>query len=182
MQRVFRRWIGALGSGLLASFLLLTNNSPARGETAVLECVADAVTSAGSIATKTREMKLPGVIFISFRTWNVTRWKVDSATLLLHIASGAAPTTVEIASIPEKWGEIEPPKFDAAKLKFVSLKTSAEPENWLAMEVPGGLVEDSAANRAHGFAIRFKPTRELVVHARESGTFSPYLIVTGALR
>ena len=146
----------------------------------MLECVADAVTSGGSIVTKTRELKLPGIIFISFRTWNVTRWKVDSATLILHIAHGKAPSTVEIAGIPAKWGEIEPPKIDIAKLKFVSLKASAEPENWLAIEVPGALVEDAAANRAHGFAIRFKPAGELVMHAKESGTFSPYLIVTGA--
>ena len=148
----------------------------------MLECVADAVTSGGSIDTKTREMKLPGIIFISFRTWNVTRWKVDNATLLLHIARGAAPATVEIAGIPDKWGEIETPKIDIAKLKFVPLKAAAEPENWLGMEVPGALVEDAAANRSYGFAIRFKPAGELVVHARESATFSPYLIVMGARR
>jgi hypothetical protein len=140
------------------------------------------VTSGATVETKTRELKLPGTIFITFRTWNVTRWKVDSATLLLHVARGNAPATVEIARIPAAWGEIEPPRFNPAKLQFVSLKTSAEPENWLAMEVPGALVEDSAANRAHGFAIRFKTPRDLTIHARESGTFSPYLIVTGAPR
>src|SRR5688572_13682588 len=182
MQRVFRRCIEPWGSGVFAVFLLLADNRPARAETAVLECVADAVASGGTIATRTRELKLPGIILISFRTWNVTRWKVDGATLLLHVARGEAPRTVEIATIPEPWGEIEPPKFDAAKLKFVSVKASAEPENWLAMEVPGGLVEDTAANRAHGFAIRFKAAKEFVIHARESGTFSPYLLVMGAPR
>jgi hypothetical protein len=171
-----------MGSGLLAIFLFLVESHPARAETAVLECVADAVVSGGSVETKTRELKLPGIIFISFRTWNVTRWKVDSATLLLHLARGVAPAAVEIASIPQAWGEIEPPQFDAGKLKFVSVKASAEPENWLAMEVPAGLVEDTAANRAHGFAIRVKGVKDVAVHARESGTFSAYLLVTGASR
>jgi hypothetical protein len=127
-------------------------------------------------------MKLPGMILINFRTWNVTRWSVDNATVLLHVARGEAPATVDIASIPNPWGEIEPPAVDMTKLKFTPQKLSSEPENWLSIQVPGKLVEDIAANRAHGLVLRLKPAKELVVHSRESGTFSPYLIVTGGRR
>jgi hypothetical protein len=180
MQRVLRRWITPLGSGLLVIFLHFAYSAPASAETAILECVADAASSGGAIAARGREMKMPGLILASFRTWNVTRWSVDKATVLFHIARGESPTTVELATIPQAWGEIEPPKLDVAKLKFVSQRASAEPENWMAIEVPGSLVEDIAANRAHGLVIRFK--KDLTVHARESATFAPYLIVMGTRR
>jgi hypothetical protein len=180
MQRVLRRWIVPLGSGLPAIFLLLAYSAAMSAETAILECVADAAASGGAVAPRGREMKMPGMILASFRTWNVTRWSVENATLLFHIARGEAPTTVEIATIPQKWGEIEPPRLDAAKLTFLSQKASAEPENWMAIEVPGSMVEDMAASRAHGLVIRLK--KDLTVHSRESGTFSPYLIVMGTRR
>jgi hypothetical protein len=178
-----RRWIEPGGSDLLAISLLLACAHAATAETAILECVADAVTSGASVAAHGREMKLPGSIFVSFRTWNVTRWRVDNATILLHVARGEAPATVDIAVIAQPWGEIEPPRGDdPAKMKFTTLKVTPEPEGWVSLQVPGKLVEDIAANRAHGLALRFKPAKELVIHSRESGSFSPYLIVMGAQR
>ena len=164
------------------AFFLGACSLPAPAETAILECVADAGSSGGVVTTRGREIKMPGMLLISFRTWNVTGWKVENATLLLHVSRASGLPAVELAAIPQPWGEAEPPRLDAGKLKFVSQKATDEPESWLAIEVPGSMVEDMAASRAHGFAVRFKPGKDLTVHTRESVSFSPYLIVTGTRR
>jgi hypothetical protein len=152
------------------------------GETAILECVADASSSGKNFVARDREMRMPGIALFNFRTWNVTRWTVQNATLFVHVSRGDAPATVELAAIPQKWAEIELPRLEPAKLKFVSQKVQKEPENWLAIDVPGSMVEDVAANRSHGFVIRINMPKELVLHSRESLSFSPYLIVSGSSR
>jgi hypothetical protein len=182
MRRLMRRWIAGFGSGLLIIFTFTACTFPSLAETAILECVADGGTSGGAVLTRGQEIKLPGMLLVSFRTWNVTRWNVESATLLVHIARGDAPITVELAAIPQPWGEIEPPRLDTAKLKFATQNATNEPENWLAIQVPGSMVEDVAANRAHGFVVRFKSGKDLTIHTRESVTYAPYLIVTGSRR
>ena len=165
----------------IACFSVITA-IPAHAETAILECTGDAAFPGGASTARARELRMPGMALFTFRTWNVTRWSVDKATVFLHIGRGDAPATVEVAVIPEKWAEIELPRLDPAKLKFVSQKAQGQPENWLEIDIPGSMVEDVAANRAHGFVIRFKAAKELVLHSRESVAFSPYLIVTGTGR
>jgi hypothetical protein len=161
---------------------LLFCSLPAAAETAILECIADAGLSEGAVNTRAPEVKSPATLLVSFRTWNVTRWKVASATIMLHVLRGDALPPVELATVPQPWGEIEPPRLDPARLKFVPQKATDEPQGWIAIEVPGSMVEDVAASRAHGFVVRFKSGKDLTIHTRESVAFAPYLIVTGARR
>jgi hypothetical protein len=146
-------------------------------ESAILECTADGLSAGAATDTRAREMKLPGIIFVNFRTWNITRWQIDSAQLFLHVARGDMPKQVEIAVIPNPWAEVEPPKIDAAKLKWVAHPAEAEPQNWLAVQVDTKLVEEIANSKGHGLAVRVK--ENVTIHARESTTFVPYLIVAG---
>jgi hypothetical protein len=182
MRRLIRRWIAQIGSNILRAFLFAACSLPAPAETAILECTADAGALGGQVVTRGREVKAPALLLVSFRSWNVTRWNVESAKLFVHLARGDAPPAVEVAGIPQAWGEIEPPRLDIGKLHFVSQKATDEPERWLAIDVPASLVEDVAANRAHGFVLRFKSTKDLTIHTRESITYAPYLIVTGMPR
>lgn len=161
-----------------ATALILLTCS-AKAETVILECVADGSSSGAGLAMKSQNIQIPGTMVVSFRTWNVTRWSVQSAAMFVHLAQGEAPAKVEVAGISQPWGEIEPPKLDAAQLRFITLDVHREPEGWLEIKVPGSLVEDMAANRAHGLVVRFKAAKDAVLHARESRSFAPYLIVTG---
>jgi hypothetical protein len=182
MRRSDKRRACIVVARLVLAGLAVLRAAPAAGETAILECTADASFPGASSSARAREIRMPGMALFSFRTWNVTRWNVEKATVFLHISSGAAPSMAEVAAIPEKWAEIELPRLEPAKLKFVSQKIQREPENWIALDIPGAMVEAAAANRAHGFVIRFKEPKELVLHSRESVSFSPYLIVSGAVR
>ncbi len=150
---------------------------PLGAETAVLEAVADA---AGPGTGRVREFPAGNVIVIHFRTWGVFRWQVDSADLFLHIASGPVPTSVEVAIITDNWTEADP-FTDTGKLAFTVCKSRSEPQDWISVRVPSAMVEELAAGRAPGgLAVRVKSAQPLSIHARESSSFTPNLIVNGA--
>lgn len=159
--------------------ILLGSLGIASAETEIVKCVSDGWTSGSGFTMKGQELR-PGTVLVSFRTWNLTRWSVDHAVLVLHAARGESPGKAEIAPIPSAWGELEAPRFDMSKLKFVAADLQIEPQGWLAITVPKSLVEDMAANRAFGLAIRFRGGKEVVLHSREMSSFAPYLIVTGS--
>lgn len=146
-------------------------------ESAILECTADGMTAGGLSETRSRELKMPGIVFVNFRTWNITKWEIQNAQLFLHLARGTAPKEVEIAVIPQAWAEVEPPKLDPAKLKWAAHAVEPEPQNWLSIQVDPKLIGELANTRGHGLAIRVKDP--IVLHSRESTTFVPYLIVAG---
>ena len=120
---------------------------------------------------------MPGTMYVSFRTWNITRWKIDSGTLFLHFARGETPRTVEIAVVPGVWSETNPPSVDAAKLRFTAHEVEKEPQDWLAILLDAKTMEELIASKSHWLAVRVKGNT--VLHTRETRSFAPYLIVMG---
>lgn len=153
---------------------------PAFTETAVLECVADGFQSGIGFQLKTREMRTPSVVVLNFRTWDVFRWSVDKATLLIHVSKGDLSQKVGIAILPETWTEDAMPKIDAAKLKYILSEAEANPDGWLVVDVPPALAEQLTSSKASGLALKFTGTG--ILHARESLNFAPYLVLVGGRR
>ena len=148
-----------------------------RGETAILECTADGAAGGGVAGMRAQEVRMPGTMYVSFRTWNVTRWMIDSATLFLHSGRGEAPRTVEIAVVPGIWSENDPPSADPARLKFTSHDVEREPQDWLSIVVDAKLIEELLSTKSHWLAVRVK--NSAILHTRETRSYAPYLIVMG---
>ncbi len=159
----------------LCTFLLLQASPGLLAESAILEATAD-VSASGGASAKSRDVQGPGVMFVAFKTWNIFRWKVESAELFLHISKGAAPAGVDIAVIPKPWLEGTPPDGSAG-YKYVPHKATGEPEGWISIQVDPKLVEEITAGRGHGLAIRLKSA--VALNTRESLAFVPYLVVNG---
>ena len=124
-----------------------------------------------------QEARMPGTLFVGFRTWNLTKWRVDSATMFLHLARGEAPRSVEIAILPGVWSETDPPSTDPAKLKFVPHDVQREPQDWLAIAVDRKVIEELIATKANWLAVRVKSAT--ILHTRETRSYIPYLIAMG---
>lgn len=155
--------------------------SALRAETLILDCIGDGYSSGGPVVTKSREIPMPGLMVVAFRTWDIAGWRIDNATLFLHAAKGAPPAKLEIAAVPSAWSEIEPPRIDQDKLKFVYHDVSMEPQNWATIQVQPSLIEAIASGKAYGLALRFQGAG-FVLHARESTIFAPKLYVSGGRR
>ena len=124
---------------------------------------------------------MPGYALFALRSWNVAGWKIDNATLFLHVAKGAPPSTVEVALVPQPWRESEPPKLEFAKLKFIPHDVSLEPQSWATVQIDPELIQELASGKAHGLVLRFKG-KEFVLHSRESAQFAPKMYVLGGRR
>lgn len=168
--RSYKHFVLALAIALCAS-----------AESLILDCVGDGYSSGAAVTTATRELRLPGMALFAFRTWNIAGWRVDGATMFLHVAKGEPPAKVEIATFPDSWREAEPPRLDPAKLKFALHDVSVEPQNWVTIQVQPALMQELAGGKAHGLVVRSKG-KEWVVHARESASFAPKLFVAGGRR
>jgi hypothetical protein len=168
------------GSALFCGCLFIAGAfGPTRlkGETLILESVADGPAGSGVAGMRGQEARMPGTLYAGFRTWNLARWRVDTATLFVHLARGETPRTVEIAILPGIWSETDPPSTDPARLKFVSHDVQHEPEDWLAIAVDLKVIEELIATKSNWLAVRVKNAATL--HTRETRKFIPYLIVMG---
>jgi hypothetical protein len=166
---------GIVWGCLFASTVLLA--PPIRGETTILPCTADGAAGGGVASMRAEEVRMPGTMYVSFRMWNVTRWRIDSATLFLHMGRGETPRSVEIAVVPGVWSETDPPTVDSAKLKFTSHDVQKEPQDWLAIAVDPKLMEELIGSKSHWLAVRAKVST--VFHTRETRSYAPNLIVMG---
>ena len=156
-------------------------------ETAVLECTADT-----SIPIKkggldwsghATQLHLPDEVLLNFSFAPARNWAVTKATLLLHVASGAAPERLEIAVIQQPWDEESAPRLDLKNLRYLPAKIETKKDGWLAIGVEAPLVEMMAGGKGQGLAIReHSGTREYFFHSRESLQYLPYLIVEGKPR
>jgi hypothetical protein len=169
----------------LSIFALLV--PAAFAETAVLECTADT-----SIPMKkggldwsghATQLHLPDAVLLNFGFPPARDWAVMKATLLLHVASGAAPERLEIAVLQQPWDEESAPKLDLKNLRYLPAKIETKKDGWLAITVEPSLAEMLAGGKGEGLAIREPSgTHECFFHSRESLQYLPYLIVEGKPR
>ncbi len=140
----------------LSIFALLVPTAFA--ETAVLECTADT-----SIPIKkggldwsghATQLHLPDAVLLNFGFAPVRDWAVTKATLLLHVAPGAAPERLEIAMIQQPWDEESAPKLDLKNLRYLPVKIETKKDGWLAISMEPSLVEMMAGGKGQGLAIR----------------------------
>jgi hypothetical protein len=159
----------------VAALLMAANLRAGR---ALLECTADtAVDLAQETASgKGRELAAGGksrAVLLDFRTAVIEGWTVEKATLLLHIAEGAAPRKLELAAAPFPWSESETapprtvPRFRAAAVRETKM-------GWIEVDLGADLL------RGHGLMIRVPGKARTAFHARETVQYSPYLIVEGS--
>src|SRR3712207_7325994 len=59
-----------------------------QAETSILDAIADGHSSGSGIITTGQEMPMPGLALLAFRSWNIAGWKVDNATLFVHVSKG----------------------------------------------------------------------------------------------
>ncbi|MBC8165184.1 MAG: hypothetical protein H7Y20_04835 [Bryobacteraceae bacterium] len=164
---------------VFAAIVIIGVNPVARAETAILECTADASGPGKPASGKAPALQTPGVLFLSFRTWNIPKWRIASADLFLHILQGGPPPKVRIAILTEPWTEAASSAIATGSLIFTAHAVNFQPQEWISIKVNARLMDEIAAGRAHGLAIRFSGPKPLVIHARESGGFAPYMIVSG---
>ena len=118
----------------------------------MLEAIADRHSSGSGVITAGQEMPLPGLALFAFRSWNIAGWKIDYATMFLHVTKGTAPSQIDVATLPTPWRESEPPRLEESKLKFVAHHVTVEPENWIAIQVQAPLVEELASTKSRDLA------------------------------
>ncbi|HYI94011.1 MAG TPA: hypothetical protein VEX68_10745 [Bryobacteraceae bacterium] len=152
-----------------------------QAENVILDCVGDGFSGGGEFLTSTSELRMPGYGLFAFRSWNVAGWRIDNATLFLHVAKGTPPSTVEVALVPLPWRESEPPKLEVGKLKFIPHDVSLEPQSWATVQIEPALIEELASGKAHGLVLRFKG-KEFLLHSRESAQYAPKMYVLGGRR
>jgi hypothetical protein len=148
---------------------------PARAERAVLECTADAWIAPGETKPHGRETTLEarpkGAVMLAFRTAAVAGWRIEKATLLLHIAAaGRRPAALRIAPLAAAWSEREAVWPAGAPHRGTKRKATPYETDWIAVDLaPADL--GAAGIAIVGANARFS--------ARESVGYAPYLLVEG---
>ena len=181
MRQLVRRVVRATRFNHFAIAILLgalLQAEKLQAENVILDCVGDGYSSGGEFLTNTPELRMPGYALFGFRSWNVAGWRIDNATLFLHVSKGTPPSNVEVAITPQPWRESEPPRLELTKLKFVPHEVSIEPQSWATVQIQPALVQELAAGKAHGLVLRFKG-KEFLLHSRESAQFAPKMYVLG---
>jgi hypothetical protein len=173
---------------LACALVLLAAISPLAAETAKLECTADAwvvPASKGSARLNGlgRDLTLNGykrVLLLNFRTTHIVGWKLQDASLMLHLRSGKPPFRLDAGIQSESWSE------GAASLRFapprqlLSFITAALPEGWFEVKLAPQFVESLAAGRGCGLVVaEHGASAERVFDSRETVQFAPYLVVDG---
>ena len=115
----------------------------AHAERAILECTA--MKPAG------------GATLLDFRFAAVEGWKIERATLLLHLAGGKMPRAVRVSAA------VEP-----ARARRLAVRDYGE--GWMEIVVPPELLQ----------ARRGVTVRGARIHARETVKYAPYLMVEGS--
>ena len=148
----------------------------AMAQTAVLECVADTVVN-GIDRGKMLEVNSSSRALLDFRFSAIESWQIREARLMLHLAEGTAPVKIEVAVILGDWsesGQRSRPRLGPRR----TLPVSKHEQGWISVALPPLLVEPSVKRRAHGIAV-WAPGRTILLHARESLSWAPYLIASG---
>ena len=170
--------------------LVLAAMTVARAETAILECTADGWAQvqkgkAWLIDGRSAELRLNGsdqLVLLQFRVSAIPRWKVEKATLLLHLAGGRLPARLGVSTVRAAWGEVEA-KFTLEPSARQTVTVKPLPAGWLSLEVSAALAQELVDGRASGLSVREQaPVASFRFHARESLQFAPYLVVEGSSR
>lgn len=129
-------------------FLTLLARPAAHPATAILNAIAD--------------QPGPSVLTVEFRAASAEGWKVSSAKLMLHVASGPVPTQVRIAAAGSK--------------AFRAYKPEPQPEGWVRIAIDPKLIEAMAAGKTKGLAIHQGKTR---FHGLDPAFTQPYILIEG---
>jgi hypothetical protein len=145
---------------VLLTFLLVAYSGKLAGATAIAECVDDApLDRAAGVRTPASVRLSSGASFI-FRVEPARSWRLDKATLLLHVAAGPLPASID---------------FGSGKPVTIEDKQNG----WIAVNVPLALLQKLVAEPRTRLTVRSaKSTAE--IHLRESPAFAPYLIIEGS--
>jgi len=127
------------------AWFLAAASGPVRAQVAILESVAGSVQD--------------GVWRLRFRTGPAARVRVARATLLLHIAAGAAPDFIDI---------VKPLKGRA--------ETRLQRDGWITAQIPARCAQRLLDQE--GF-LEFKAAPSLAFHLPSQTGFAPYLVVEG---
>lgn len=178
---------------------------PVRAGSAILDCTADTwINTREPEQTHARDTELhlwgkAEIALMNFRFAAVRDWKVEQATLLLHVDEIRQLSSIGVVAVPVKWNEVEANAVEGAagsrwvpkgKLpdllgKFDSERTNYRPVRegelgWIEVDLPTKLIEDCIADRSYGFAV-FVRLRdgEWLIHSREMVRYAPMLKIQG---
>jgi hypothetical protein len=137
-----------------------------------LPCIAD-ITEAPDV--RADELALRPTALLNFRFDPVRNWRIDKANLMLHLAGGEPPDELDVAVVRDKWSEKKP----ASRHRYAFLVHPVHPETdgWLSVPLRQAIIDDLLSGKAWGLAISGGSSTRL--HARESITFAPYLLIEG---
>jgi hypothetical protein len=124
----------------------------------VLVCLLPATVHAERAILECTSTKPAGdATLLDFRFAAVEGWKVEKATLLLHLAGGKMPRAVRVA-----------PALEPARARRLAVRDYGE--GWMEIVVPPELLQARNGVTVRGARI----------HARETVKYSPYLMVEGS--
>lgn len=180
--------------------------SALRASSALLECTGDTWVDTRrptDAHARDTELHLQGrqkLALMTFQFAIIRNWKVQRATLLLHMDDIQPFKLLGVVPVPVRWNEIEANAGRAAESapwgpkgflpdvlgRFEADKANLLPVRegdfgWVEIDLPNSLIEDCAAGRSHGFAL-FVRSRdgERVINSRDTVRFAPTLKVEGA--
>jgi hypothetical protein len=155
--------------------------SALHGERAILECVADgSVSRDGALEGSAAALEMDGerkAILLNFRFSLATGWRIEKATLLLHVAEGS-PTRLRTAPAPTRWSEKDARAVPPRKRAGAGLETL--PQGWIQVEIDAATIQKIAGGEAFGLWLWSESP--CAVHSRESLHSAPYMVVEGHSR
>jgi hypothetical protein len=140
--------------------------------TARLSCIAD-ITEAPDV--RVNELGLRPAALLNFRLDPVRNWRIDKASLMVHLARGETPDELDVAVIRDKWSEKRP--ASRHRYAFLIHPVHTEADGWLSVPLRQAIVDDLLSGKVWGLAI--SGTSAAWLHSRESITFAPYLLIEG---
>jgi hypothetical protein len=145
---------------VLLAFVLSAHFWPVGAATAFAECVDDAPLGRSIPGPVPPAVDLAAGASFLFRVEPVKTWRIDKAVLLLHVASGPIPATLDFgggrATRPEDKGD-----------------------GWIAARVPTAVIRKMIGEPGARLTVRL-PRSTAKIHLRESPSFAPYLVIEGA--
>jgi hypothetical protein len=146
----------------------------ARGERAVLECIADTSIARGDRnargSSRTLDLSNKGALVLAFRTGAVEGWRLEQVVLLLHVVKGEAPYRIRLGALAKPFSETTGTWDSIPRPKTTWRRVRTYDENWIAI--------DLSPEEAGGAGIVLSGA-EAHFDARESVGFAPYLLVEG---
>ena len=188
--------------------LFFLAGSTLQAGSALLECIGDTWIDAkrpDDAHSKDLDLELAGkqkLALMNFQFAVIRDWKVQRATLLLHLDDITPLKMLGVVPVSVRWNEIEATASRAAEKlpwdangplqtllgKFDSNQANYRPVKegdlgWVEVDLPPSLIEDCAAGRSHGFAL-FVRRRDgaRLIHSRDTVRYAPTLKVEGQPR